>query len=923
MATGQPTFRALGPLEVRLGRDEVDLGPAKQRAVLAVLLALSPDAVPVDRLVDEVWPSGGPRQPLRSLQVYVSALRQAFDPDGRWLTTLGKAYRLEVPRDAFDAHRFTAEADDAGRALLAGDHAAALETADRALARWTGEAWQDVRDVPGIAPDAARLDELRLDVRSTRAAALLAAGHHRDLVPELEELVARHPLREDLRGHLMLALHRSGRRADALDVYAAGRSLLVEETGLDPGAGLRALQAGILDDDPALRVEDAAVRARRHLPSPATELLGRAGDVDDLTALLRSGTRLLTITGPGGVGKTRTALQVAHVSAAAYDDGVWFVDLSELTGPRQVPQAVAETLGVEPSGDDIMGSLTTHVARRRMLLVLDNFEQVEDAADLAAQLLEAGDGLQVLVTSRVPLRLYGEQVRHLEPLAPAHAVELFTARATAADPRFDTSQVAAIRDLCTALDRLPLAIELVAARAADFRLHEVQERIEHRLDLAADGPRDRSTRQRSLRAAIEWSTALLPDDQCRAFSRLGVFAGGWEEQTALEVAGVSRTQLNSLARASLVVVDGGRYRMLETIRDFAVERLSAAPDAGELRDRHAAHLIALARPARPGMKGPESVALVARLTQERANLRAAMSHLHVRGALEDLLELATSLTVFWYRTSPASEDVDWVARALDLAPGADPHLRARGHYGLAICRSEQGRSADALASSRAAYDLFKQVGDLPWAARALNTVAGTTRDGGDPAAAIPVQDEVIALRRQLQDPELPLGLALANRAIFALDVEDLAGARRFLDEARELAGDDRLELAMADSLLADLAVAEGDVAGAQERLRHAIPTLREHEYDYRLIECLDTFAAIAVSRGRLGDAALLVAAADRALAEDGSSQVPADTAMRERRIGAALTALDPAEQDLARKAGTAMSLDEALDLATVELLGPA
>ena len=922
MATGQPTFRALGPLEVRLGRDEVDLGPAKQRAVLAVLLALSPDAVPVDRLVDEVWPTGGPRQPLRSLQVYVSALRRVVDPDGRWLTTVGKAYRLEVPRDAFDVHRFTAEADEAARALLAGDHAAALETADRALARWAGEAWQDVRDVPGIAPDAVRLDERRLDVRSTRAAALLALGRHRDLVPELEELVARHPLREDLRGHLMLALHRSGRRSDALGVYAAGRATLVEETGLDPGAELRALQAGILDDDPSLNVEDASLRARRHLPSPPTELLGRTVDVDDLAGLLRSGTRLLTVTGPGGVGKTRTALRVAHVSAAAYDAGVWFVDLSELTGPRQVPQAVAEALGVEPSGDDIVGALRAHVCRRRMLLVLDNFEQVEDAAETVAQLLEAGDGLQVLVTSRVPLRLYGEQVRQLGPLASDDALALFCARAVAADPRFDTSQVPAIRDLCTALDGLPLAIELVAARAADFRLHEVQERIEHRLDLAADGPRDRSTRQRSLRAAIEWSTALLPHDQCQAFARLGVFAGGWEERAARGVADVSRAQLNALVRASLVVVDGHRYRMLETIRDFAVERLAATPTAGELRDRHAAHLIALAGQARPGMKGPDAVALVSRLRQERANLRAALTHLHTRGAFEDLLQLATSLTVFWYRTSPASEDVDWVARALDLAPRADPHLRARGHYGLAICRSEQGRTDEALESSHQAHVLFKQVGDLPWAARALNTIAGSTRDKGDPAAAIPLQDEGIALRRTLQDPGLPLGIALANRAIFALDVEDLAGAHAFLAEARELAGDDRLELAMVDSLLADLAVAEGDVTGAQDRLRGAIPALRDLGYDFRLIECLDTFAAIAVRRGRLGDAALLVAAADRAMAEEGSTQVPADAAVRERRIGAALATLDPAEHELSRKAGAAMSLVEAIELATIELLGP-
>jgi predicted ATPase/DNA-binding SARP family transcriptional activator len=922
MVTGRLTFRALGPLEVRVGGAVADLGPAKQRAVLAVLLALSPDAVPVERLVDEVWPSGGPRQPLRSLQVYVSALRQAFDPDGRWLTTVGRAYRLAVPQGAFDVLDFTADADLAGQAARSGDPEGALENADRALALWAGEAWQDVREVPGIGPDAARLDELRLDVRSVRAGALLALGRHRDLVPELEELVSRHPLREDLRGHLMLALHRSGRRSEALEVYAAGRATLVEETGLEPASELRTLQAQILEDDPTLLVEDADLRARRHLPSPATPLLGRAEDVDDLAGLLRSGVRLLTVTGPGGVGKTRTSLEVAHASAATFEDGVWFVDLSELTGARQVPQAVAEALDVDPSGDDFEGPLTAHVAHRRLLLVLDNFEQVEDAADLVAKLLMAGEGLQVLVTSRVPLRVYGEQVRPLGPLAADDAVALFSARALAADPRFDTSQVTVVRGLCDSLDGLPLAIELVAARTADFRLQEIQERIGHRLDLAADGPRDRSLRQRSLRAAIEWSTALLPDDQRESFARLGVFAGGWVEQAALEIGGVTREQLNALSRAGLVVSDSGRYRMLETVRDFAVERLAADPGAGELRDRHAAFLGSLAAQARPGMKGPEAVALIARLRQERANLRAALNHLHSRGAFEDLLRLAASLTVFWYRTSAAGEDVGWVGRALALAPDADPHLRARAHFGLAICRSEQGNSAEALVSSHEAYLLFKKVGDLTWAARALNTVAGTTRDHGDAAGAIPLGDEAIALRRSLKNPELPLGIALANRGISALDVDDLDGARRFLAEARELAGADPVEQALVDTLLADLAVAEDDVPGAQDRLRTAIPVLREFEHDYRLIECLDTFAAIAVRRGRAEDAALLVAAADRAMAEEGASQVVADALMRQRRISGALSGMAEAPQERGRARGGAMCLDEAIDHAMSELLGP-
>ena len=234
--------------------------------MLAVLLALAPDTVPVDRLVDELWPSGGPGQPLRSVQVYVSSLRRTLGPAGRRLVTVGRGYRLDVPEVGFDVDAFEGLAAASVDLHRAGDNEAAVADADQALALWRGEAWQDVRELPVLEADAARLDGLRLDVRATRAAALLALGRHRDQVPELDDLVRRHPLREDLRGHLMLALHRSGRQAEALEVYADGRTRLAEEAGLDPGAALRDLHAAILGDDPALRLEDADLRARRHLP---------------------------------------------------------------------------------------------------------------------------------------------------------------------------------------------------------------------------------------------------------------------------------------------------------------------------------------------------------------------------------------------------------------------------------------------------------------------------------------------------------------------------------------------------------------------------------------------------------------------------------------------------------------------------------
>ncbi|HET9996695.1 MAG TPA: BTAD domain-containing putative transcriptional regulator [Nocardioides sp.] len=919
MADGEPLFRALGPLEVRIDGGMVDLGPAKQRALLAVLLALAPDVVPVERLVDELWPHGGPGQPLRSLQVYVSALRRAMGPEGRRLTTVGRGYRLEVPDRGFDIDLFEDRVATSQEEHRAGEHEAAVATADAAQALWRGQAWQDVRGVPVIEPDAARLEELRLDLRATRAAALLALGRHRDQVPELEGLVRLHPLREDLRGNLMLALHRSGRQAEALEVYADGRVALADEAGLDPGTALRDLHAAILGDDPNLRLEDADLRARRHLPAPATALIGRRADRDELVRLLTDGTRLLTLTGPGGVGKTRLALHLAHEMAGACPDGVWFIELADLDDVRLVAPTVAESLGVDLVGEDAVTPLVDHVAGRRLLLVLDNFEQVEPAADLVARLLGAGGGVQVVVTSRVPLRVYGEHVWQLGPMAVDDAVALFSARATAADHRFDGRRVATIERICAGLDRLPLAIELAAARVSEMTLDEMADHLAARLDLASDGPPERSGRQRALRATIGWSADLLPSDTATALGRLGVFAGGFQADAA-EAVGVGRQHLTVLVRSSLLVREADRFRLLETIRDYALELLAHDPDRAGVRDRHAAYHLALAEQARPGMTGTSSAALIRRLRAERANLRAAMEHDQQAGAWVDLLRLATALTIFWYRTGVRNEDLAWVELALGRAFDADDHLRGRAFYGLAICRGEQGRSEEAMAACTESHRLLQATGDDAWLARVLNSLAGLTRDAGHAAAAAPMVDEVIALRRRLADPALSLRIPLHNRAIVAMDLGDLATARWCLAEERELAAGDELEEAWVDSTLADLAITDARTEEARSLLRSALPVLRAHDAESRLVELLDSLAALAVTIGRLPEAAVLVGAADRAMADTGAVQVHADVLLRQRRVGRMLDEMLPDDRSARTREGAELDLREALDLATDWLL---
>lgn len=925
----QTVFLALGPLEVRRQGRAVDLGPPKQREVLGVLLAESPHAVPVSRLVDELWPEAPPGDPVRNLQVYVSALRRVLGDEPPLLSTPGRAYRLDIAPEQLDVNRFHAAAAEAEGRLRAGDLAGAVRTGSQALALWRGAAWQDLRHLPGVQPAGVRLDERRLDVVALTVAARLELGEHRDLVPELEEMVARHPLREDLRAQLMRALHRCGRQTEALGVYADGRALKVAETGLEPGAELQALHAAVLADDPALAVEEAGLRARRHLPAPVTGLVGRDHEVDELVELLGpGGDRLVTVTGAGGVGKTRVALQAADRLVGRFPDGVWFVGLDHLADPALVPQALAEALGAEPASGDFVPALRDHLARRRLLLVLDNFEQVEEAAPLLADLLAAAPGARVLVTSRTRLHLYGERVWELEPLPVPDAVRLFLDRARSADryaaQRLGPADLSRVRAVCEALDGLPLAVELAAARVAEVTVDEMAGRLGARLDLAAQGPRDRSPRQQTLRGAVGWSVDLLSGEAATAFRRLGTFVGGFESAAAAIVTGVDEASLAELHGASLLVgADHGRHRMLETVRAYAVEQLETSGDGHAVRDAHAAWAVDLAHEGAAGLRGPEAGEWLARLQRERGNLRAALAHLAAAGepAGERLLTLAADLALFFYRTSPASEDVEWLPRALDAAPGADPALRARAWHGLAICRGEQGRVAEAIDASRASYHLLGETDDPVFRARVLNTLGGLTRDAGRTAEAVPVLEESVALRRRLADPALPLAIALGNRAMAALDVGDLAGARACLEESLALAsGDDDPHGPLTETLLADVAIEAGSLDEARTLLRRAVPALQRHGMRFRLVECLDSFAALAARCGRLEDAATLAAAADAGLAEDAAVRVPADVSLRERRIGRALAGLAPEVRAAAERVGAELRLEDALAWATERLL---
>ena len=915
-------FAALGPLEVRAGAQVVDLGPPLRRALLGLLLRAAPHAVTVERLIDELWPADPPGDPMRNLQVHVSALRKALAPPvggGPPLETVGKAYRLVVAPDQVDLARFDSAHERARDAYMAGDLDRVVAATDEALGLWRGEAWADLRHLSSLDQAAVGLDERRLEVVALRAEAMLQQGRHRALVPELEEVVARHALREDLVGPLALALHRSGRQSDALAELARFRRAKVAETGLEPGQGLLDLHQRVLADDPALRVDDAAVRERRRLPATTSRFFGRASEIQELLALLREpDVRLVTLTGPGGIGKTRLALAAADELAADFADGVWFVGLADVRDPALVLQTIAGTLEVDEDGDDFMTPLRRHLAQRRLLLVLDNFEQVDEAAPVVSEILASAAGVRALVTSRKRLQVYGEHVRVVGPLAEDDAIPLFAARAREVAPWFDSGATDVIAQVCATLDRMPLALELAAARADEISLADMASGLLARLELAAYELRDRAPRQRSLRGAITWSVDLLTPAEGEAFRRLGIFIGGFDADAAAAVAGADEGVLGGLTRASLLRMDGsGRFRMLETVREHAVGLLG--DDLAGIAQAHAEWQLRVAEESLVGMRGAQRAEWFDRLAEERGNMRAAMTWLAARAEAGDraapelLLRLVAAQGIYWYHSSPGSEDVAWLPRALELAPDAPALTVGRAHHALAICQGERGHAAEALRHSREAYARLDRADDPAWVARALNTLGGLTRDLARPDEAAPMMDESIALRRRLDDPTLPVTLSLANRALIALDLDDTPRARACLEECLAIEAD-VVERALVLRCLADVELAEEQPEQAAEHLRSALGVIRASGQRYRLVECLETLAALAASRGEAALTATLLAAADAALAEEESVAVPADVRFRERRTSSALAALTPADLHAARSRGAALTLDGALDL---------
>ncbi|MFF4190569.1 BTAD domain-containing putative transcriptional regulator [Nonomuraea sp. NPDC001831] len=902
-------FEILGPTSV-LDEDgaPVALGGPRVRALLTLLALNAGRVVGAGQLVDDLYGPHPPDGVANALQSQVSRLRRAL---GRDLVEFHPAgYRLVADPHDVDARRFELLALDGRRALAAGDAGRAAALLGEALELWRGA---PLADAPHAVSAAAGLEELRLAAVEDRLQADLALGRHRDLVAELRRLTAAHPLRERLRAQLMRALYGSGRQAEALAVYDEARRLLDRELGIEPGAELAAAHLAVLRADPSLAPQitpqitlpttaptilpttvptilPTAVPTAAPNPAPIqppvppslpgpggpagaprggfkqglraqlTSFVGRAEELAQVGARLRD-SRLVTLIGPGGAGKTRLAQE-----AAAQEPGdVCFVPLAHVAGAAGVPGAVLVALDIrdallpapQRAAVGPVTRLLTALAERDLLLVLDNCEHLVAAvAELADALLASCPGLRVLTTSREALGITGESILPVsplrlpppepdDPLAYA-AVRLFADRAAAVRPGFavDAGNTADVVRICRALDGLPLAIELAAARLRTLSVADVAARLDDRFRLLTRGSRTALPRHQTLRAVVAWSWDLLDDAEQRLAARLSVFVGGATPEAAERVCGLPEEVLFSLAEKSLVEHVGGRYRMLDTIRAFCAERLAESGGTAAIRDAHTAYYLDLVLTADPLLRTAEQLTWLARLDQESDDLEAAMRWTTTSGQPETGLRLLAHSACYWWMRGHRGVIAGLAAALLARIGDACPAGMEEEYVMCLLVTAWTGVADDVVRERLAEVRELLPITHLPERVEFLMMMRSMFT--GPPGDLEEIYHELQAHTEGLPPWQRALSYSGAG---FVLQIlgrveESLAAFRRALAAFRAIG--ERWGAVLVLSGLGELASREGDYAASYALSDEALTLARE----------LDARAEMAEALCRRGDALL-------------------------------------------------------------------
>ncbi|WP_052067974.1 AfsR/SARP family transcriptional regulator [Rhodococcoides fascians] len=905
-------LRVLGPLEASLDGDPIALGGPVPRALVARLVIADGRMVGDDTLIDDLWGELPPRTASLTLQGYVSSLRKALEP-GRGsakpkiLVRRGPGYALDLPADAVDSKRFVVAAARGKQALAAGDAADADRILGSALELWRGPAHVDCADREFAKAEIRHLEELRLDVVEDRVDAAIALGHTAAAAAALEGHTREHPLRERAWELLALALYRSGRQGDALTALRTARHLLAEELGADPRPSSLALYDAILRQEPSLD-PPAATKAgssgrprSSRVPIPATHLVGRREVLADVSAAVNAH-RLVTLTGAGGMGKTRLALEVAR--ARDDTDGPWFVELADVRDGGVLVDAVATALQVTVSGG--ADALVAILGERDTIVVLDNCEQlIEPIAELVEAILASAPGISVLATSREALGVHGEFVVDMPPLssgADGEAVRLFVERAAAQLGGWDPSgdDLGLLETLCSRLDGMPLAIELAAGQCRALSVRQLVDNIDDRFAVLRGGPRT-NVRHSTMLAAVEWSVSSLTDRERTLFEELAIFDGGFDLDAARAVVGTRNIigDLGALIDKSLVKSVGGdprRYRMLETLRSYAA--LHRDPGrTSTLLDRHTSWVVEMAKQAYFGLRGPECPRWMTRLDRDISNVRAALDR--VDTSSETYLRIAGGLYWYWYRRGHVAEGLRYLEPAMK-AKDADISVLVRAVAGLTITRYLAGDMAGL-------FESFGRLAELEPAtpghdvarSDALVSLAFFEAGAGATEEALKHADEALALGTVIDAP-YTRAEALMSAGTAYLRSGDLSRAKELLSAATDVAAESGYQWCEGSALWihAKVDLAQGNWGGpAEEKLARMIYACDKVFDTSSWMVGLATLAYALFRRGEFDSAARLLGVVERQTELNGYVPVemdPIDLGRydREMREGIPLTILD-------------------------------
>jgi predicted ATPase/DNA-binding SARP family transcriptional activator len=937
-------LRNLGPLRIGDAVGDRSVGGTKLARILSMLLVNANQRVTVDALVDCVWPVGGSSATAGTLESHIWRVRRMLEPHrprrqpSTYLINEAAGYRLVVNPDSVDSLRFAELAEQGEELLRGGDAARARARCEAALALWRGRPFEDVADEDWAAPSVARLEDLRAQVRERHVEALLMGGEHRKALAETEELVAEAPYREAVWAQRMLALYRDGRAEEALRAFQTARDQLLEHAGLEPGPALMSMQHRILVQDPALELTGSASRPAEptrtavSLPMRLSPLIGRGPDVERLAQLVAQH-RLITVIGPAGCGKTRLSIEVARAARGVAPDGVWFLDLSAIDSPTLLVDSIVSTLGIAaPAVGPPVDALRAFVRDRRLLLVLDNCEHLLTAvAELSEILLSDEPDCRILATSREPLSLDGEILWPLSPLPtadansgdrsgdaaePSLAAQLFIARAGAADPRFvlDADTLGRVESICSAVDGLPLAIELAAGRIRVATLAEIVDET-HRdpLTLRRLG-RVSAGHHQTLEAALEWSHRLLPEPAQAVYRRLSVLPGAFTPAAAIAVAGRRPLEpgqvpqlLDVLLHRSLLAVvgpeSGGRSRhvQLATVRAHAGSLLAAVGEQARTVAARGEWVHALIAD-RPTTLANDTHGWYQTLDDNLDVVRAVLQEQLLDSPDGRGVWLTARLTPYWYRRARLVEGEHWTRLALEVAD-ADPADRIATQLGLAYVLTLRDRDDLAEPLVREALAQREQLPRPQLAENLFNLAWGAWVRGS--ARFEHLAAEYVAMARASGRPE-PQLLARLLEARAAVPGGDLSLARRrtaaVYDEAIAQGNAVAAWLASLVSTVCAL-VLRDPASGALwlPRVAHGIEQLGG-SHVANLLEYHGDFAAM---RGRYVDAARFFAAA-RAAARRAGAPWP-NTAMSAALIDETRRTLSADDYDGAWRDGQAMA----------------